>query len=308
MPVSAIVRRASGGRAWAWLALYFALGSRSASAEVTKDQCVDANTRAQSLRREGKFGAARDQLALCMNARCPEVVQDDCTQRFDELERAQPTLVFDVKDRTGQDVLLVHVSIDGLRISEPLDGRALVVDPGEHAFTFDVPGEPTVTHRFVLKEGEKARRERIVVTAAASPTGPSEAATPKPSAAAADLSPGPTQRTTGWVLGAAGLVGIAVGAVFGALTIVDSSNARTECRSAANCSNHEQAVVDHDRAVTAGTISTVGFLAGSALLASGIVVWLTSPSRAEPPSGLTAIRLSPSVGPTVTGLALTGGF
>jgi hypothetical protein len=306
MPVSAIVRRASGG--WGWLALALALGSRSASAEVTKDQCVDANTRAQSLRREGKFGAARDQLALCMNTRCPEVVQDDCTQRFDELERAQPTLVFDVKDSTGQDVLLVHVSIDGLRISEPLDGRALVVDPGEHAFTFDVPGEPPVTRRFVLKEGEKARRERIVVTAAASRTWPSEASTLKPSATPADASPGPTQRTAGLVLGAAGLVGIAGGAVFGALTIDDSSNARSECRSSANCANHEQAVVDHDRAVTAGTISTVAFLVGSTLLASGIVVWLTSPRRAEPPSGLAAIRLSPTVAPTVTGLTLTGGF
>jgi hypothetical protein len=304
--VSAIIRRASGG--WGWLALAFALGSRSASAEVTKDQCVDSNTRAQSLRREGKFGAARDQLALCMNAPCPEVVRDDCTARFDELERAQPTLVFDVKDSTGQDVLLVHVSIDGLRISEPLDGRALVVDPGEHAFTFDVPGEPPVTHRFVLKEGEKARRERIVVTDAASRNWPSEAAMPKPSAEPAGPSPGPTQRTTGLVLGAAGLVGIGVGAVFGALTIDDSSNARSECRSPANCPNHAQAVVDHDRAVTAGAISTVGFLAGSALLASGIVVWLTSPRRPEAPSGLAAIGLSPSVAPTAAGLALTGGF
>ena len=306
--MSAIIRRASRGWGWGWLALAFALGSRSASAEVTKDQCVDANTRAQSLRREGKFGPARDQLALCMNARCPEVVRDDCTQRFDELEGAQPTLVFDVKDSTGQDVLLVHVSIDGVRISEPLDGRALVVDPGEHAFTFDVPGEPPVTRRFVLKEGEKARRERIVVTTAASRTWPSDAVTPKPSAEQAGPSPGTTQRTTGLVLSAAGLVGIGVGAVFGALTIDDSSNARSECRSPANCSNHAQAVVDHDRAVTAGTISTAGFLAGSAVFASGIVVWLTSPNRAEPPSALAAIRLSPSVAPSVAGLALTGGF
>ncbi len=304
--MSANVRRASGG--WGWLALTLALGSRNASAEVTKDQCVDANTRAQSLRREGKFGAARDQLALCMNARCPEVVRDDCTQRFDELERAQPTLVFDVKDSAGEDVLLVHVSIDGLPINEPLDGRALVVDPGEHAFTFDAPGGPPTIRRFVLKEGEKARRERIVVAAAAPRTWPSQAATPKPPAAPGGPSPGPTQRTTGLILGVAGLAGVGVGAVFGALTIDDSSNARSECRSSASCSNHEQAVVDHDRAVTAGTISTVGFLAGGALLVSGIVVWLTSPRRAESPSGLAAIRLSPSVAPSVTGLSLTGGF
>src|SRR5207237_2673547 len=54
-----------------WL---FAVG---AHADPTKDQCVDADTKAQSLRRDGKLSAARDQLKMCAAQACPELVRDD---------------------------------------------------------------------------------------------------------------------------------------------------------------------------------------------------------------------------------------
>ena len=145
-----------------------ALGAPEVGA-ITKDQCVDANTKAQSLRREGNFAAAREQLALCIDRSCPGIVRDDCTQRLDELEHAQPTVVFDAKSAVGDDVVLVHVAVDGVRLADVLDGRALGVDPGQHVFTFAVPGQAPTTYRFVLKEGEKDRRERIVLAGAAEP-------------------------------------------------------------------------------------------------------------------------------------------
>ncbi len=146
-----------------------ALGAPEVGA-ITKDQCVDANTKAQSLRRDGKFAAAREQLTLCIDQSCPGIVRDDCTQRLDELERAQPTVVFDAKSAVGEDVVLVHVAVDGVRLADVLDGRALGVDPGQHVFTFEVPGQAPTTYRFVLKEGEKDRRERIVLAGAPEPT------------------------------------------------------------------------------------------------------------------------------------------
>jgi hypothetical protein len=283
------------------LAGAFALASPGARA-LTKDECVDANTKAQSLRREGRFAAARAELALCMDNQCPGIVRDDCTQRLDELERAQPTVVFDAKTTVGDDVVLVHVTVDGVRLADMLDGRALAVDPGQHVFTFEASGQAPTTVRFVLKEGEKDRRERVVLGGAESSPASGSAQTPGTGPSA-----GRGQRVAGLVLGAVGLAGLAVGAVFGALTIHDWSSSQSECTSPTNCVNHEEALSDHDRAETAGTISTVGFVAGGVLMATGVAVWLTSPSSGDSASAA-SLRLAPAVAPGVAAFSLTGRF
>jgi hypothetical protein len=282
------------------LAGALALGTPEVGA-ITKDQCVDANTKAQSLRREGRYAAAREQLTLCIDRSCPGIVRDDCTQRLDELERAQPTVVFDAKTAVGDDVVLVHVAVDGVRLADVLDGRALGVDPGQHVFTFEVPGQAPTTYRFVLKEGEKDRRERIVLAPAAEPA--------RANVAAASAPPprGQGQRTAGLVLGAAGLAGLGVGTVFGVLAIHDWSSSKNECASPTDCPNHPAAVSDHDRAETSSTIATVGFVAGGVLLATGIVAWLTSPPIAAE-SATASTHLAPMLGPGLAGFALRGRF
>ena len=292
--------------AWAGFAAATVLASPSADA-LTKDQCVDANTSAQSLRREGKFGAAREQLTLCIDSRCPGIVRYDCTQRLDELERAQPTIVFDAKNVAGDDVVLVHVTVDGGALADILDGRALGVDPGPHVFTFETAGQPATTIRLVLKEGEKDRRERIVLGTPAEPSSVAAGAAP----AATGASRGEGQRVAGLVLGAVGLAGVGVGAVFGALTLHDWSSSQSECASPTKCSNYADAVSDHDRAETAGTISTVGFITGGVLLATGIAVWLTSPSSRDQPGPASAsprLQAAPVVAPGLAALSVTGRF
>jgi hypothetical protein len=278
-------------------AVALALMSPDARA-ITKDQCVDANTKAQSLRRDGKFAAAREQLTLCVDSACPAIVRDDCTQRLDELDRAQPTVVFDAKTRSGDDVVMVRVDVDGVRLADVLDGRALRVDPGQHVFTFEVTDRPPTTYRFVLKEGEKDRRERITVSDVAEAVTPSAAAVP---------SPGQSQRVVGLVLGAVGLAGLGVGTVFGVLAIHDWSNSRNECESPTNCPRHDLAQADHDRAVAAGVISTIGFIGGGVLLTTGIVTWLTSPA-AIAESGTASARIVPAVAPGMAGVSVTGRF
>jgi hypothetical protein len=292
--------------AWAGLAAATALASPSARA-LTKDQCVDANTSAQSLRREGKLGAAREQLTLCIDSRCPGIVRYDCTQRLDELERAQPTVVFDAKNAAGDDIVLVHVTVDGVGLADMLDGRALGVDPGPHVFTFETAGQPATTVRLVLKEGEKDRRERIVLGGAAEP--PPVAASAAP--AMTGTSRGEGQRVAGLVLGAVGLAGLGVGAVFGALTLHDWSATQSECGSPTSCPRYGDAVSDHDHAETSGTISTVGFITGGVLLATGIAVWLTSPSSHDEPgpaSGSPRLQAAPVVAPGLAAFSVTGRF
>src|SRR5262245_14249497 len=99
--------------------------SFGAPAEPAVDRCVNANTAAQSHRREGKFGAARAELVVCVDASCPALVRDDCVRRLDELDGAQPTIVFDAKDEEGRDVSEVTVEIDGRPFAERLDGIAV---------------------------------------------------------------------------------------------------------------------------------------------------------------------------------------
>ena len=175
------------------------------------------------------------------------------------------------------------------------------MDPGQHVFTFEVPGQAPTTYRFVLKEGEKDRRERIVLAGAPEPAAARVA--PAPSAPPR----GQTQRVAGLVLGAAGLAGVGVGAVFGVLAIRDWSSSKSECASPTCPSpNYEAAVSDHDRAETSATIATAGFIAGGVLLATGVVAWLTSPSTGA--ESTASFHLSPALGPGLAGLAVTGRF
>src|SRR5665213_944760 len=77
--------------------------------EPTKQQCSDADTNAQTLRSTDKFSAARDALKICSSSACPQVVQRDCIERIDELDRTQPTVVLAAQDDAGNDLSAVKV-------------------------------------------------------------------------------------------------------------------------------------------------------------------------------------------------------
>ncbi|HEY6463332.1 MAG TPA: hypothetical protein VIY73_24365, partial [Polyangiaceae bacterium] len=192
------------------------LAAAPAAAEVTKDQCVDADTQAQNLRRSGKLAAARAQLQTCGDPSCPAMVRDDCSRRTDELEKAQPTVIFDAKDVAGRDLVAVEVSVDGQPLAKALDGTALRVDPGPHVFTFTSAGQPPVTLNLVLREGEKERHERVVVgTPAASPSTALPSTPPEPSGGGGASGGMGGGRIAALAVGGAGVAGIAVGSIFG---------------------------------------------------------------------------------------------
>ena len=50
---------------------------------ISRDACIDANAKAQELRRDGKLSEARTALNTCSNRACPGMVRDDCTLRLD---------------------------------------------------------------------------------------------------------------------------------------------------------------------------------------------------------------------------------
>jgi hypothetical protein len=273
------------------------LGTSLASGQMTKEQCVKANADGQALRNDGKLTDARALFVACGGASCPALVRTDCLQRLDELERAQPTIVFDVKDATGADASAVSVTVDGKPLASQLTGAALRVDPGDHRFTFAAPGQPPIVRRFVIEEGEKDRRERILLAPATPASVETTEGTP------GDWS---RQKTLGIISGSVGVAGIVVGSIFGIMTFSAAGQQKTDCPQA-GCANHDQALSDHSTAVTDGTISTVAFIAGGALLAAGAFLFYTAPQAGSPRPAARLI-VAPSVGPAAGGFSLRAEF
>src|SRR5208283_503062 len=95
----------------------------------------------------------------------------------------------------------------------------------------------------------------------------------------------------GLTTGAVGVAGLAVGGIFGALTLTAVNQQKTDCSSASACSNRAQALSDHSTVSTDSTVSDVGFIAGGALLAIGAVLFFTAPSSS--PATTTGLVIMP---------------
>jgi hypothetical protein len=273
-----------------------------AYAQPTKEACREANTRGQDLRRGGKLSLAREQLRACGSAECPNLVRDDCARRLDELENAQPTIIFEAKDDAGNDLSEVEVEMDGAPLVHKLDGAALSVDPGEHIFAFTATGHASLSRKLVLAEGEKARHEVVVI---AFPPRPPVPSAPEPAPSPRPAAPS-TNRVLALVVGGAGLAGIVLGSVYGVTTFSEVNQQNTDCASASSCPNHSKATSDHNAATNDGTISTVAFVAGGALLVTGVALFLTA--RASDSVATPALVASPILAPGGGGIALSGRF
>jgi hypothetical protein len=267
----------------------FAFSARPArAADPSVSDCLMAAETSLKLRAEHKLRLTRTQLLVCSAASCPAEVRQECNRRIDEVNAASPTIVLAVKDRAGSDLSAVRVSVDGQVVAEHLDGSALSIDPGPHEFTFEASGAPTLTETIILHEGEKDRRETVALAVGAAPQ-PSTAGPGSSSGAAGESATsgaGKAQRIVGLVAGGVGVVGLGLGAVFGVLASSSWKTAQSECPDHTGCS--PQAMNDRSHAVTDATASTVGFIAGGALLAGGLTLFLTAPKGDSPRAGFEA--------------------
>lgn len=141
----------------------FVLGARlvlaetAAADDAAKEQCLDAHSRGQDAKQQGKITLARKLFLACAQASCPSLVQSDCARFADEIERVQPSLSFAARDERGNDLPDTAVYIDGGLVLTRIDGgTAHDVDPGRHEVRFVNGGrEQTVT--LVVQSGEKGR-------------------------------------------------------------------------------------------------------------------------------------------------------
>lgn len=226
---------------------------------------------------------------------------DRAQKLMPRLLRLQLELAPELEGLDGLEILR-----DGKPVARALWGTPIPVDPGEHALEVRAPGHET--HRTTFRgEGEgKTATLRLpalkrVEGAPADATEP--AATGSGSAAVgvdATPSDGTAQRTTGLVLGGLGVVGVGVGSFFGLRAIQKNKDAEESC-SGSSCSTPGGVDLTND-ALSAARISNVAFLAGGALLAGGVVLYLTAPKQRE----VARLHVAPTVGGAQ--LSLGGNF
>jgi len=263
------------------LAIVLCIGSGEALAvDPTTADCLGASDAAIRLNNEHKLRAARAQLLVCAAESCPVDIRKECASRVDEINTAIPTIIFQAKDGTGADVLVVKASMDGEVIAERLEGTALSIDPGSHTFVFETAGQAPVREQLVIQQGEKDRRERVVF----GPT-PGPVASPGPTAAPASAlgstaeSPSPglgTQRILAIVAGGVGVVGLGIGTVVGVVALSQKSDAQNACPGS-QCTTQDGVNKWSDAAST-GNFSTIALIIGGVGVAGAAVLWFTAPS------------------------------
>ena len=181
----------------------------------------------------------------------------------------------------------VVVALDEKVLSAEVLAAAIAVEPGEHTISASAPGREPWSGSVVVDVGETlgvpipelrpiAPRAEPPPEPRALPAGSSEEPVAEPSSGA--------HATTGIVIGALGLVGLAVGAVLGGLAIGRKSDADSACQETLVCDPAGREAIESAQDFAAG--STVALIAGSALVVGGAVTWLTAPSVGSPGAAL----------------------
>lgn len=274
------------------------------AADPTTADCLNANEKSIELRNRHLLLAARTQLLLCAAATCPEDVRNECTRRVGEVNAAMPTIVFEARDPSENDLSEVTVTMDGQLLFPRLEGTALSIDPGEHEFELKSPQFPAVRKRLIVREGEKGRREKVVFgeplqrpapapqPLAAGPTATStDPAAPRDAPSNGSM----VRRVVGIGVGAAGVVSLGI-------AIADQLTARSrdaDSRRAAASDRPEvraTALQLHDQARQAQTYAIVFGVVGAAALGTGLYLVLSSlGERSTPHASATKDRLVPFV-------------
>ncbi len=238
----------------------------------------------------------------------------------------EPKLSYLRIDVSGERRPGLVVKRDGTVIGDAALGVPIAVDPGEHVIEASAPG--FTTWRTTVTIGAAAERKDVEVPLLEAVPGGSEPVAapvattePKPGPAATaggaveappPVAPGSgsgTLRTLGFVSVGVGLAGIAVGTVFGVLTLGDASDAEGDPSLCPEKRCSEEGLDRIDAAETKALVSTLGLAVGGAAAAAGVVMLIASGKRSAPTTGgAPAPRLSGLAGPRGGGLTLTGSF
>jgi hypothetical protein len=223
--------------------------------------CLDGAEEGQKLRDGGSYLGARQRFIACAGEQCPGEVRKTCVTWLEDLDKLVPTVVF-AATAHGRDVTDVRVSVDGTVAAERIDGKPVPLDPGEHRFRFERPGEEAVEQPLVLRAGEK---ERLVSARFGPEPLPFPGSTTSPAGAPVPERPALTPGAF-YALGAAAVASVVAGVALDASGYVFLQ----QCGGDPTCSGaHERAEVQW-RFVTGDLLVVAG-------VAAGFAAWLFRP-------------------------------
>lgn len=209
----------------------------------------------------------------------------------------------------------LEVRRDGVFMGRASWGVALPVDPGKRVVRVEAAGkEPWEAAVEVTEPGAVVP----VRVPALKDSADNSSVLNQNTKGFGDGSPGLSgSAALGLVLGGVGIAGIGVGAAFGVVALNKASEWEERTGDPSRCARGLDGVlrckqgeigpiqeIESSRSMFA-TVSTIGFIAGGALLAGGAVVWLASgSSRPDRP----AMRIAPAIGLGGAGVSLDGSF
>jgi hypothetical protein len=234
------------------VALASSRSARAADATAQKQACVDAATRGQIQRDDGKLGAAAEAFVVCAESACPPAVRQSCSEWLADVQTRRPTVIIELppaKAGTG-----AKLFVDG---NARTFATSIALDPGAHVARVEIPTETPFEQPFILAEREK----KTLVA---------ERPIPPPSTPLSrDERPIPLSV---WLLGGVSVVGIAGFTAFGVMAKSDTDRLRDECAPA--CSRDAR-----DDAFRTALVADVSLAIGIVAAVSAGVLFVLRPTR-----------------------------
>lgn len=204
---------------------------------------------------------------------------NDAGKELEAIEARLPRVI--INTRGSADAV---VTLDGTTVPRASLGVNRPVDPGRHIFHATAPGFSAEPMTLTLAEGALQ-----TVTLELKPVVEEHRPPPAP--------PSKLQATLGIVALGVGGAGIVLGGVTGVLAIGKHNELDAQCDTSARlCQSTANDVLASFH--TFSTVSTVGFIAGGAAVAAGVVLVVTAP-RAKPPA---EVSITPRLGPGYIGV------
>ncbi|WP_437786838.1 hypothetical protein [Sorangium sp. So ce1097] len=240
--------------------------AKPAGAASGVEQCVAAHAEVQRLRRDRHLLEAGRALAACKRSDCPAPVLRDCVAWGDELERATPSVVFNVTSG-GEQVAGARILVDGQPVELSSSGAPLRLDPGKHTYRIEHGGYKPVTREFILFEGQRFQQVNVALEPLVVAPAPQE-----PAVAMERYRPVPALT---YVLAGVGVAGAASFAVWGLMGRSEKDELERTCRPA--CTDSDLGTVR-----TKYLIADISLGVGAAAFVGAALTYLLRPTEERP--------------------------
>jgi hypothetical protein len=269
---------------------------------------------ARSLEKLGRLVEAREAYLKIVNEQlpptAPSAFRSAHAKADQELAAIEPRLAQVTVNVTGTDASSAAINMDKNDLPPAAAAIPMPADPGRHVFYAHTKRARSPEVSITLREGGKETVNLVLPEvppgAAVDPGAPNQDGTSndptqvRDQTPAADQGTGTGQRIVGYSLLGLGVAGAGVGTLF----LVSSLDKRAQAnkafacdRTAEGCSVAEQEKIDSldADANKKRTFAIVGYAAGGAMLATGLVLLLTAPSSPAPHSAslVQSLRVTP---------------